>query len=214
LEECYQHAWRTQREKVTNEQYQQLWQSGWQGLLNYYYRHISTDGGQTGHFEQPFLIEQRFRARVMVNDQWITLRGQLDRLDWLDHNRATLRLVEYKTAKTIPMHNDRRSFELQLGFYQWAIEELYGYGLREMSLHYIMAGQEITYQCTTEYREKITAIAELVVESQDREDEDRAWQPEVGTHCSSCDFHRYCNAANPKAQTPPIKRRPKQLKLF
>src|SRR6185369_15023467 len=98
--------------------------------------------------------EQRFRARVQVNGNWITLSGRFDRLDWLDFSKATLRLVEYKTTKRAPADEKDRRFRVQLGFYQWAIQEIYGYGLREVSYHYVLAGKEVTYECKPEYRKE------------------------------------------------------------
>jgi len=65
LEEAYEGVGRAQKE-IANDEYLKMWKLGWQGLTSYYYRHISTDGGQTGHFEPPFLVEQRFRARVLA----------------------------------------------------------------------------------------------------------------------------------------------------
>jgi CRISPR/Cas system-associated exonuclease Cas4 (RecB family) len=213
LEEAYERAWSEHRKNLLGEEYEKLWQMGWKGMKDYYFRHISTDGGKTGHFEPPFLVEQRFRARVRTLGNWITLAGRIDRLDWIDYGRATLRLVEYKTTRRAPVDEEDPRFRVQMGFYQWAIQEIYGYGLKELSFHYVLAGKEITYECRPEYRRTIENIAGLVVEKEEREEEE-IWEPNLGKHCSTCDFRRFCSAANPDALTPVIKQRPKQLKLF
>jgi RecB family exonuclease len=214
LEAAYERAWREQRKSIAADEYEKLWKAGWQGLTDYYYRHISQDGGKTGNFESPFLVEQRFRARVMSQGNWLTLIGRIDRLDWIDYNKATLRLIEYKTAKRPAIDEQDNRFRLQLGFYQWAIQQVYGYGLKEISYHYVLAGKEVTYQCRPEYQQKIESIAGFILENEDFDDDEEKWQASTGAHCGSCDFLRYCAAANPKAERVFVKRRPKQLKLF
>src|ERR1041385_75644 len=66
LEEAYERAWHDQKNSIATAEFRKLWQFGWEGLKNYYFRHVSTDGGLTGKFDPPFLVEQRFRAKVMV----------------------------------------------------------------------------------------------------------------------------------------------------
>ncbi|MEW6733833.1 MAG: PD-(D/E)XK nuclease family protein [Acidobacteriota bacterium] len=214
LREAYERAWQEHGKEISGEEYDKLWQAGWQGLNSYYQRHISTDGGKTGRFEPPFLVEQRFRARVLVAGNWITLTGRVDRLDWLDYSQATLRLIEYKTTKKTPNDKQEIGFPIQLGFYQWAIQEVYGYGLREVSYHYVLAGKEYTYECKPAHRQMIERIAGLVVENEELDEVEDSWQAQVGAHCTNCEFRRYCAAANPQAERPPLRRIPKQLKLF
>ena len=43
LKESYDRAWSEQKKSLPADEHTKLWEMGWQGLSDYYYRYISTD---------------------------------------------------------------------------------------------------------------------------------------------------------------------------
>ncbi|MEO0803321.1 MAG: PD-(D/E)XK nuclease family protein [Cyanobacteria bacterium J06642_2] len=138
---------------------------------------------------RPLAIESKIQGRLQVQNVEFVLTGRCDRLDWLPDG---LKLVDYKSAKSVPA-TASAELDLQLGLYYLALEQKYGRSLKQLSLIYLRSGRELTYDVTSDHRRAVeSAIGDLAL----RLRTDDCWPAEPGGHCDRCSFARYCNEAS------------------
>jgi len=81
-------------ELLTDQEYQRRLEYGNQVLSNYY-QHHSVNIPQVIEVER--MVGYGWKKAVLGND--IQLTGKIDRLDWLDKDKKTVKVIDYKTGK-------------------------------------------------------------------------------------------------------------------
>lgn len=177
--------------------------AGSDALKLYFDRFICTQ--DTWH--RPLAIESKIQGRLQLQNVEFVLTGRCDHLDWLPDG---LKLVDYKSSKSIP-ETASAELDLQLGLYYLALEQQYGRSLKQLSLIYLRAGREIAYDVTAEHRARVEeAIGDLAL----RLRADDCWPAAPGGHCDRCSFARYCPETSESPEPLPSDRSPlPQLQL-
>ena len=195
FEDCWQQAsLRLPDDMVTN---------GEQILRRYFDTFITSQ--PTLH--RPLGVESRIQGRLQVNNLEFGLSGRYDRLDWLDDG---LELIDYKSNREIALRETAET-DLQLGLYYLALEQQYGASLRRLSFVYLRQAKVVSFDVTSEHRERVEAIiADLAL----RLRQDKDWPAQTGQQCKYCSYSRYCSEVCETPEPLPIvQNRMSQLQL-
>ncbi|HIK31042.1 MAG TPA: PD-(D/E)XK nuclease family protein [Oscillatoriales cyanobacterium M59_W2019_021] len=197
---------RTCWERCHSELSPELRDYGLEILENYYYEFIAT----LTKLRRPVAVEGRISSQLPFCQVNFRISGRYDRLDWLDDEG--LELIDYKSNQTVKPF-DPDEIDLQLGLYYLALEQRYRKSLKRLTLLYILVGEEVTFEATSQHRENaIATIGELATQLRT----DLEWEPCPGDHCRHCSYARYCSAVTDNPEPLPentTDRPPLQLAL-
>ncbi len=175
---------------------------GWQMLKLYYEKYIEP----SAMMRKPLGIEQSIKGAFRVGYYEFMIRGQYDRLDYLDNG---LELIDYKTTKKISPPD---AVDIQLGLYDLLLKQTYQQALQKLSLIYLRTGKKVTYEVTPEHRKESKRLIEKLAVSLQKEDE---WRPKEGEQCDRCSYQRYCaEKAEVPEPLPETARKPKGMQLL
>ncbi len=161
---------------------------GWSLLHHYFQTFIQP----LDAWVEPIGIEGRLRGALQAGGIRFRLEGRYDRLDSLPSNglQAAVHLIDYKMTRQI-QNPSELELDLQLGFYQMAIDQVYGAALKQVSHIYLRTGQCITFKTSPEQKAfvqaKVTELAETLVQ-------DQSFTPNPGDQCQTCTCRPYCAA--------------------
>lgn len=149
------------------------------------------------HWREPIGVEGRIDGVLYCEGIEFRLTGRYDRLEYLPTDDpgdpAQIHLIDYKSSRT-PLQPQQLEQDLQMGLYQIAIEQVYGYALRQVSHVYLRTGEVISYTATPSQRhyllQRVDEIARTLVS-------DRDFVPKPGSQCRSCSCRAYCAAVVP-----------------
>lgn len=139
-----------------------------------------------GGDDAPAALEWELRASLGGVD-WI---GRADRID---QTTGGLKIVDYKTSKSVPTLKEAAS-SLQLGFYVLAAAEhpdLASYGPPVAAeLWFPLADKRKVFPFDMDSLEEVRDTLVAVADGITNED----WTPKVGSHCDRCSFRLVCPA--------------------
>ena len=99
-------------------------------------------------------------------------------------------MIDYKSSKTIKNFQPEE-YDLQLGLYCLALEPIYRYSLKQVSLVYLRHGEAICFPVTSAHQQQVQqTIAEIAEELR----LDTEWEPKPCANCDRCNFRKYCSA--------------------
>jgi RecB family exonuclease len=142
--------------------------------------------------QEPRGVERTVGART----ERLALSGRVDRIDERD---GELRIVDYKTGRSVPTEDDARS-SLALALYALAAARTFRMPCARVELHHLPTGAVAAFRHTDEslrrQLERAEATADDIVAAQDTldsgADPDDVFPTRTGPGCSWCDFRRAC----------------------
>ncbi len=155
---------------------------------------------------RPLAVEGRLQGTLRVANLEFTIHGRYDRLDYLEDG---LELIDYKSNRDGKLP-DPQVIHLQIGLYFLALEQTYQQSLQRMSLLYLRTGEQVGFEATTEYKQRVRAtIGQLALHLRT----DREWTPTPGEHCQQCNYAKYCAAIQVDPEPLPEVGKPQHMQL-
>jgi putative RecB family exonuclease len=132
-------------------------------------------------FNLPLAVEQQF----YINIQGIILGGKIDRVDKLENGVA---IVDYKTNKEL-FSADYLEKDLQLTFYQLAIETMWKMPVRKLTLYHLRSNTPCS--CEARSPERLEEARQLILKTS--EGITKGIFPAIeNQYCDFCDFPEHC----------------------
>ncbi|PZD70468.1 hypothetical protein C1752_12039 [Acaryochloris thomasi RCC1774] len=206
--------WNYGHPKPSLEWFELMWQAhtgdlsskqvddGWSMLKGYFEQFIEPYPSMN----KPLGVEQGIKGKFQVRYIEFVVRGQYDRLDYIEDG---LELIDYKTTKQMSPPD---AIDIQLGLYDLLLKQVYGQALRKLSLIYLRSGEKKPYEVTPEHRRESQRLIENLAMQLHREEE---WRPQEGQQCDRCSYERYCAAKREVPEPlPETARKPKGMQLL
>ncbi len=134
---------------------------------------------------QPYRLEHPFRLKIPLGNDFVVLKGQIDRIDALPD--GSLELVDYKTGKS--KEKLRPEDRDQLVIYAIAADKEFGKPVSRARYFYLEDGTEVEFEVKEKDRERVMKkITETVAAIQES---DFAPTPDKIT-CRFCDYRTIC----------------------
>jgi putative RecB family exonuclease len=168
-------TWQSHTGDLSNKQIDE----GWLMLKQYFEHFIEPYPSMS----KPLGVEQVIKGKFQVQCIEFVVRGQYDRLDYIENG---LELIDYKSTKLV---NPPDAVDIQLGLYDLLLKQTYQQALQRLSLIYLRTGEKVTYEVTPEHRKESQRLIEKLAVSLQREEQ---WQPQAGEQCDRCSYQRYC----------------------
>jgi putative RecB family exonuclease len=175
--------WREASEKHHLDAHQS--QAGTKTLDGYWRRYIEP----LSVWKEPVAVEGRVEAELQANQLAFRVVGRFDLLiNHRESNAARLELIDFKTGKQAKAVSQLET-DLQLGLYQFAIDQRYGQALAALTHRYLKDGDQLGFTARPEQkevvREKISRLAVDLVNG-------REFGHRPGEHCRRCPVKDYC----------------------
>jgi RecB family exonuclease len=133
-------------------------------------------------FRLPLAVEHQFAVRIA---EGITLGGKIDRIDKLDGGVA---IVDYKTNKE-PFTSDHLAQDLQLTFYQLAVEETWKLPVKRLTLYHLRSN--IPFTCEGRRPERLREARQIILNVANGI-QNRVFPATENSLCAFCDFPEHC----------------------
>jgi putative RecB family exonuclease len=132
-------------------------------------------------FKMPLAVEQQF----YINIEGVVLGGKIDRVDKLENGVS---IVDYKTSKDI-FSADHLEQDLQLTFYQLAIETMWKMPVKKLTLYHLRSNTPCS--CPGRPPERLEAARQLVLKTADGINSG-IFPATENSLCAFCDFPEHC----------------------
>ena len=185
------------KEVLTKENYQDRLIQG-QEVLSSYFNHYKKD------FEKPLITEKNFGSgwsKVFLND--IPLSGKIDRIDWIDQQQKTVKVIDYKTGKPKSRNdilgktkNSEGDYYRQLIFYKLLsqLDKNFKPKVHEVELNFVEANSSGKFkkESFTITDEDIKDLKKIIIDTMGKIRSLRFSKTKKFSHCDRCEYKNHC----------------------